>query len=236
MLLRFITPDSIGYLDSSSFIGLNLYAYCGNDPVNMVDEEGNFAISALIIGAIVGAIIGFGVSAATDYVDDGQIFNGSVTLGEYIGTTLLGGIVGGLGGAALTSSSLMLSGIAGGAAGSYVNTSMTQIMNKDVNLGALYTQTIAGGILGALGTKGFSKGIMLTKMVVSCGASTISSLFYGETSVESVIKGLKSSALTGVFSLLGACGGSFISTTPSVKSAYELQFLFRYISFFRNFI
>ena len=236
VLLRFITPDSIDYLDSSSIIGLNLYAYCGNDPINMIDEEGNFAISALVIGAIVGAVIGFGVSAATDYVDDGQIFNGSVTLGEYIGTTLLGGIVGGLGGAALTSSSLMLSGIAGGAAGSYVNTSMTQIMNKDVNLGALYTQTIAGGIMGALGTKGFSKGISLTKMVVSCGASTISSLFYGETSVESVKKGLKSSASTGVFSLLGAFGGSFISTTPSVKSTYELQFLFRYISFFRNFI
>ena len=74
------------------------------------------------------------------------------------------------------------------------------------------------------------------KMVVSCGTSTISSLFYGETSVESVKKGLKSSASTGVFSLLGAFGGSFISTTPSVKSTYELQFLFRYISFFRNFI
>ena len=93
--------------------------------------------------------------------------------------TALGGIVGGLGGAALTSSSLMLSGIAGGAAGSYVNTSMTQIMNKDVNLGALYTQTIAGGIMGALGTKGFSKGIMLTKMVVSCGALTIFIVLWG---------------------------------------------------------
>ncbi|MDY5983124.1 MAG: RHS repeat-associated core domain-containing protein, partial [Anaeroplasma sp.] len=42
VLLIFITPDSIEYLDSSSIIGLNLYAYCGNDPVNMIDEEGNW--------------------------------------------------------------------------------------------------------------------------------------------------------------------------------------------------
>ena len=31
---RFITPDSINCLDPKSITGLNLYAYCGNDPVN----------------------------------------------------------------------------------------------------------------------------------------------------------------------------------------------------------
>ena len=75
-------------------------------------------------------------------------------------------------------------------------------MNEDINLGALYTQTIAGGIMGDLGTKGFSKGVMLAKMAVSCGASTISSLFYGETGVNYVLEGLKSFAWTGVFSYL----------------------------------
>ena len=48
VLLRFITPDSIEYLDSSSIIGLNLYAYCGYDPVNMVDEEGNLCFFACL--------------------------------------------------------------------------------------------------------------------------------------------------------------------------------------------
>lgn len=58
ILLRFITPDSIEYLDSSSIIGLNLYAYCGNDPVNMVDENGNVGFwQALVVGAIVGVIV-----------------------------------------------------------------------------------------------------------------------------------------------------------------------------------
>ena len=32
-LCRFISPDDVGYLDPSSINGLNLYSYCGNDPV-----------------------------------------------------------------------------------------------------------------------------------------------------------------------------------------------------------
>ncbi|WP_162849745.1 RHS repeat-associated core domain-containing protein [Anaeroplasma bactoclasticum] len=57
VLLRFITPDSIEYLDSSSIIGLNLYAYCGNDPINRVDENGNWWILAFIIAVAVVATI-----------------------------------------------------------------------------------------------------------------------------------------------------------------------------------
>ena len=38
---RFISPDSIEYLDPESINGLNLYCYCGNNPVMYVDESGN---------------------------------------------------------------------------------------------------------------------------------------------------------------------------------------------------
>ena len=53
-LCRWISLDSIEYLDSESIKGLNLYAYCGNDPVSKYDPSGHFAISILawiIIGA-----------------------------------------------------------------------------------------------------------------------------------------------------------------------------------------
>ena len=40
-LRRFISPDSIDYLDPESINGLNLYAYCGNDPVNRFDPTGH---------------------------------------------------------------------------------------------------------------------------------------------------------------------------------------------------
>lgn len=38
---RWISPDSIEYLDPESVNGLNLYAYCGNDPVNRFDPTGH---------------------------------------------------------------------------------------------------------------------------------------------------------------------------------------------------
>ena len=39
-LCRWISPDSIEYLDFESINGLNLYAYCGNDPINRFDPTG----------------------------------------------------------------------------------------------------------------------------------------------------------------------------------------------------
>ena len=43
-LCRWISPDSIEYLDPESINGLNLYAYCGNNPVNNYDPTGHFTL------------------------------------------------------------------------------------------------------------------------------------------------------------------------------------------------
>ena len=40
MLGRFISADSIEYLDPETLGGLNLYAYCGNNPIMQIDETG----------------------------------------------------------------------------------------------------------------------------------------------------------------------------------------------------
>ena len=40
-MCRFISPDSVNYLDSNLVTGFNLYAYCGNDPVNYSDGSGH---------------------------------------------------------------------------------------------------------------------------------------------------------------------------------------------------
>ena len=54
---RFISADSIEYLDPETLGGLNLYAYCCNNPVMMTDEDGTkpgffdwFVSTALCIG------------------------------------------------------------------------------------------------------------------------------------------------------------------------------------------
>ncbi len=91
---RWISPDTIDYLDYESINGLNLYAYCGYDPVNRYDPSGHFAISAILIG--LGA--GFLGTVFSDLIDDGIVFNGSQDWKDYIGNTLAGGM-GGLSGA-----------------------------------------------------------------------------------------------------------------------------------------
>lgn len=58
---RFITIDDISYIDPETINGLNLYAYCNNNPVSNVDPNGNKWWHWLI-GAII--IIGLGVATA----------------------------------------------------------------------------------------------------------------------------------------------------------------------------
>ena len=41
-LCRFISPDDVSYLDSTSINGLNLYAYCMNNPIMYADPSGHW--------------------------------------------------------------------------------------------------------------------------------------------------------------------------------------------------
>ncbi len=49
---RFISPDSLDYLDPSAVGGLNLYAYCGNNPIMYVDPEGHSFLLAVIMPVV----------------------------------------------------------------------------------------------------------------------------------------------------------------------------------------
>ena len=57
---RWISPDSISYLDPESPHGINLYLYCGNDPINYVDPSGCFPILTAILCGI--ALVGMGLT------------------------------------------------------------------------------------------------------------------------------------------------------------------------------
>ena len=63
---RFISPDDTAYLDPETVNGLNLYAYCNNDPVNYADPSGHSAfLIAMSILAVAG-LITTGIGVATD--------------------------------------------------------------------------------------------------------------------------------------------------------------------------
>ena len=67
---RFINAD--GLLAGADTTNLNLFAYCGNNPVNRADDGGSFW--HIVIGAAVGAAIGF-VSSIVAQVVSGQEIN-----------------------------------------------------------------------------------------------------------------------------------------------------------------
>ena len=44
---RWISPDSVSYLDPETPHGINLYAYCANDPVNLYDPTGHIPLDII---------------------------------------------------------------------------------------------------------------------------------------------------------------------------------------------
>ena len=54
---QFISPDSFEYLDVQTIGGINLYAYCGNNPIMYTDPTGEFWDTVFDIGFIIWGII-----------------------------------------------------------------------------------------------------------------------------------------------------------------------------------
>ena len=104
---RFINAD--GQLNGG-LLGYNLFAYCENNPVMYVDPTGEFLLSALIIGAVIGAVALFALTAYTDYVDDGEVFNGSVSAVDYVRNTVAGAALGAITGFIIPELGALLAG------------------------------------------------------------------------------------------------------------------------------
>ncbi len=135
---RFISQDSVEYADPEKINGINLYAYCGNNPVMNVDPTGTTEwwewlllgiATALVIGAgIVAAVatgglalvaggiaIGGSIGGLTSIVGQGLI-NGwdNISIGGIAAGIFIGGALGGLGalvgGASVGAGALALAG------------------------------------------------------------------------------------------------------------------------------
>ena len=94
LLGRFISPDSIDYLEPHNFTGMNLYAYCGNNPVMYSDPSGHSVIAIIAILAtttIAGGIIG-GAISHNHGNEDGELVK-DIVLGAFMGLATGGAIV-----------------------------------------------------------------------------------------------------------------------------------------------
>ncbi len=98
---RFISADSIEYIDTETLGGLNLYAYCLSNPVMGTDSNGKFVITSSLLAAIgVAALVGSIVGVIGTLA--GDLISGTMT-GElqfsswetYLGNAI-GGAIGGM--------------------------------------------------------------------------------------------------------------------------------------------
>ena len=71
---RFLNRDSVSYADPQTINGLNLYTYCGNNPVEYVDPTGHFPIwlAALAIGTFVSSLISGTTNAVQTAINGGN--------------------------------------------------------------------------------------------------------------------------------------------------------------------
>ena len=86
--------DNIEYLGPSKINGLNLYAYCLNNPIMYSDPSGKFPVLAVILG--VTAVVGLGLTmvAIPPLISGGlAAFATTGTLATWIGTgTMVSGV------------------------------------------------------------------------------------------------------------------------------------------------
>ena len=148
---RFMTIDDLSYLDPDTINGLNLYAYCGNNPVMMTDEDGTMpkwlkwligglafvgavALTVLTGGALAPVFIGMGVSILSSSIIQGTISactGGSFWDGFLDGAAdgaLWGGLFA-LGGAVLRTIQIMHKGVV-------IGESMGRVTSAAKDLGA----------------------------------------------------------------------------------------------------
>lgn len=119
-LHRFLQPDNF-VQDPFNTQNFNRYGYCLNNPLVYVDENGEFIITALIVGAIIGAYIG-GSQANGTYNPFKWDFNNVDTWIGMVGGAVVGGVSGGVAAYAggLAAAGLAAYGITGGVIGGAV--------------------------------------------------------------------------------------------------------------------
>jgi hypothetical protein len=82
---RWISSDALEYIDPESASGINLYVYCGNDPVNHFDPSGHVFILTMLLS--------IGISLMMEVIEDaidGGLGDDSHDWRDYLGAGISG--------------------------------------------------------------------------------------------------------------------------------------------------
>ena len=177
---RFISQDSVEYLDPETINGLNLYSYCGNNPVMFTDPLGTtkwwewliagVVVAGLIVGSIftggllgaafLGAAIGGGISLGT------QAISGELNWGQFALDIGVGALTGAIGGSGISRLGSTFVGIG---IGGFSNVGSQLISGKsfrEINWWSVGISAIIGGIAGAIGGAGAKNKAKMDKFIL----------------------------------------------------------------------
>ncbi len=216
---RFINADEITILDEtqSQIHGLNLYMYCGNNPVGMIDPSGRFFL-ALFFGALLATAIGMGASAVSqgvqygwDNINVGQVvidglFAGASVLLAATGISAIASVaIGGVLGFAQYAIGSTLHGEEISLGGSLISVGLGMIGGAFSGAGAKNSKMIAGKMTGRA-SQGM-KALITTAGKYGSGSRqliSVSNLYKG--SINSAMKAISSKALNRSIGIIGGAG------------------------------
>ena len=168
---RFINADDVDLLGANGdFASLNLFAYCGNNPVSREDSNGGFWLTVGVMA--VGGLIGAAISAVSSAVTQ-QALTGTVNW-KSVGVAAATGFVSG----AVAASPLGIVGqqVAGGVIGGLSYVADCYVNDKAMKLDEAVLSVGMGVISGRIGGPGANE-----KMVLSNAAKSAKQTIARET-------------------------------------------------------
>ena len=158
-ICRFLNADN--QLVTDELTGINLFAYCGNNPVSREDTSGDIwvTVGVMAIGGLIGAAIGAVSSAITQ-----QALTGTVNW-KSVGVAAATGFVSG----AVAASPLKIVGqqIVGGVVGSLAYAVDCHVNNKAIKLDEAILSMGMGVVSGRIGGPGANENMLLSNTVKS---------------------------------------------------------------------